>query len=233
MSEHQEQPRATSGSLLDVEDEDQRHQRIRSFLEKLNAQPSSSSANGRTSTHNASSGPLKFDFGDRTTYPVSPPTELLSRVQNFLPQIAASNTSLAGQDPTSINMEHLPPNAEQYIEMNLGLGVFQTRPSPSITTTTTYSGTMYSIGQGQEKSGREVVDVDVDMSSSDSDSDTDTDYSSEIITSFSLEPRVIKPLPRRSLASRVVGKPQIVVLGEQQQGVQQPEVGPGMSRPQS
>jgi len=51
-------------------------------------------------------------------------TKLLSRVQAFLPQLEASNAILAQADPKSVDIENVPEGA-QYIEMNLGLGVFK------------------------------------------------------------------------------------------------------------
>ncbi|KAK2462454.1 hypothetical protein APHAL10511_005424 [Amanita phalloides] len=112
---------------LDVEDDEQRQRRIQNHLEKLN---SSSSAKIPTTAR-------KFDFGDGTTYPVAPPTELLARVQAFLPQIEASNALLAQQvktDPLGVNMEHVDDDTGQIIEMNLGLGVFEDRSHRKNTT---------------------------------------------------------------------------------------------------
>jgi len=51
---------------------------------------------------------------------VKPPTELLSRVQAFLPQMEASNAILAQrarEDPNSVDIEHIPDRMDQYIEM--------------------------------------------------------------------------------------------------------------------
>ncbi|TFK70577.1 hypothetical protein BDN72DRAFT_734183, partial [Pluteus cervinus] len=117
-------PPSTSGNTLEIEDDDERQRRLQSLLEKLNTGSSSST----------SSGPAKYDFGDRTTHPVDPPSELLSRVQAFLPQIEASNVTLAQQvevDPQSVDIENVDSNAERYIEMNLGLGLFEVRPDNS------------------------------------------------------------------------------------------------------
>ncbi|KAH9052317.1 hypothetical protein EDB87DRAFT_1527883, partial [Lactarius vividus] len=75
---------------------------------------------------------LSFDFGDRRTFGVDPPTELLARVQQFLPQIEQSNAELAHRDPRSIDIEHIEETDERVIQMaskrsNLGLGVFEQR----------------------------------------------------------------------------------------------------------
>lgn len=79
-----------------------------------------------------------FDFGNRTTYEVQPPSErslivsiynlsnladtqpVLSRVQAFLPELEASNSRLAQRvqaDPKSVDIEHVDEGMDQYIEM--------------------------------------------------------------------------------------------------------------------
>ncbi|PPQ92581.1 hypothetical protein CVT25_007273 [Psilocybe cyanescens] len=180
---------------LDVEDEEDRQARIQSYLEKLNA-------SSQTRNFARPSGIPEFNFGDRTTFSVKPPTELLSRVQAFLPQLEASNALLsqrAQEDPNSVDIEHIPEGMDQYIEMNLGLGVFEDRSHPV---------------------NRENEDSEMSTSSSssessdktrDEDSDADSDESSEIITSF-IPSRPIKPLPKRASNKP---RPGIVVLDEQ------------------
>ncbi|KAG2369796.1 hypothetical protein BDR07DRAFT_1219249, partial [Suillus spraguei] len=107
---------------LEVEDEENRQQRICNLLEQLNS--SSPSRN----TSNAA--PPTFDFGERRTHPVDPPSELLARIQAFLPRLKEENDSLAQRirdNPSSVDIENVEEDAEQYIEMNLGLGVLETR----------------------------------------------------------------------------------------------------------
>ncbi|TDL28143.1 hypothetical protein BD410DRAFT_347400 [Rickenella mellea] len=92
-------------------------------------------------TNGPASSSSLFDLGNREIHAVPPPTELLNRVQAFLPQIEAANANLAHQaqlDPASIDIENIDDG--QYIEMNLGLGVFDMRQpvtssSPSARTT--------------------------------------------------------------------------------------------------
>ncbi|KXN86805.1 hypothetical protein AN958_09601 [Leucoagaricus sp. SymC.cos] len=175
-----------NNNVLDVEDDDKRQNRIQCLLEKLN----------NDSKPQAAPTLPKFDFGPKTTFPGHPPTELLSRVQAFLPQIQASNEALNQRmqdDPTGVNIEHISEDMTQYIQMDLGLGVFE------------------------DKSKKDQDDHDTEMSSTSSsssseevehDSDIDSDASSEIITSF-VPVRPIKPLPRRSLNRP---RPQITVL---------------------
>ncbi|KAF5352606.1 hypothetical protein D9756_006315 [Leucocoprinus leucothites] len=177
--------------VLDVEDDDKRQNRIQNLLEKLNSD----------SKPQTQPGVQKFDFGSRSTFPIHPPSDLLARVQAFLPQIQASNETLSQrmqEDPDSVNLEHISESMDQYIQMNLGLGVFEDR----------------------SKKARDDHDTEMSSTSSsssseevDQDSDIDSDASSEIITSF-VPVRPIKPLPRRSLNR---ARPQIVVLEEKSQ----------------
>ncbi|KAJ3574447.1 hypothetical protein NP233_g1763 [Leucocoprinus birnbaumii] len=178
--------------VLDVEDDDQRQNRIQTLLEELN----------KDSKPQTQPSLQKFDFGTKPTFPVGPSSDLLSRVQAFLPQIQASNDALnqrMQEDPDSVNIEHISENMDQYIQMNLGLGVFEDRSK-----------------KAQDDHDAEMSSSSSSLSSSeevDQDSDIDSDASSEIITSF-VPVRPIKPLPRRSLNR---ARPQIVVLEEKSQ----------------
>ncbi|KII88262.1 hypothetical protein PLICRDRAFT_68389, partial [Plicaturopsis crispa FD-325 SS-3] len=107
--------------VLEVENEEDRQRRIQLALEKMNTEPSRMTPR-----------PLNFDFGDRSTHAVDPPSELLARVQAFLPVLEASNAALSQKlkdDPQSVDIENISQDAEQVIEMNLGLGVFEERQS--------------------------------------------------------------------------------------------------------
>ncbi|KAK7437390.1 hypothetical protein VKT23_018635 [Stygiomarasmius scandens] len=210
------QPRSVE--LLEVEDDEQRARRFQSVFERLNA-------NSNNSCAPMGMPEFKFDFGERKTFAV-PPSELLSRVQAFLPQMEASNALLsqkAQADPLSVDIEHVEDGVEQYIEMNLGLGVFETKRSPSDRDAEMPSSNSSS---------------DSDSSDAESDSEWDSD---EIISSFipsrllrhnsdsssdsAKSRRLISPLPRRSLSAkskelerlqqqeRMKPKSPIVVLG--------------------
>ncbi|KAI0666433.1 hypothetical protein C8Q78DRAFT_1072385 [Trametes maxima] len=203
--------------ILEVEDEEERQERMQSLLSRLNSFPSNSSSTGTLAP------PRPFDFGDRSTLTVAPPLELLSRVQAFLPELAASNAELARrarEDPESVDIENLGEDQQQYIEMNLGLGVFDHR--------------------GDLPSGIPVADVDLDArmadpsSSSESDTDDSSTSSDDSSDSSGLEdespsevdsdlhidaspgdkdePRPKRPLPRRKAPGGK--KPEIVVLSE-------------------
>ncbi|KAI6003594.1 hypothetical protein EDD15DRAFT_2359900 [Pisolithus albus] len=104
-------PNAKPDGMLEVEDEEQRERRIRTLLERLN----------ETSRVNASTGispdPIMPRISDRKAYPIEPPTELLSRVQAFLPAIHASNEALAQQNPENLDIENIGEDEEHYIEM--------------------------------------------------------------------------------------------------------------------
>ncbi|KAI9459724.1 hypothetical protein BJY52DRAFT_1148844 [Lactarius psammicola] len=104
---------------LEAEDAEQRQKRLQNILERLNG-------DGPSETTSEPSH-LSFDFGDRRTFAMEPPSELLARVRQFLPQIEQSNTELLHRDPRSIDIEHIEETDERVIQMNLGLGVFEQR----------------------------------------------------------------------------------------------------------
>uniref|UniRef100_A0A0W0FB34 Uncharacterized protein n=1 Tax=Moniliophthora roreri TaxID=221103 RepID=A0A0W0FB34_MONRR len=154
---------------------------------------------------------FKFDFGERKTFPVGP-SELLSRVQAFLPQIEASNAELAQRmemDPKSVDIEHIAEGTERYIEMNLGLGVFTAKTKSS-----EEDAEMSPSSDSSDSTSSNSVESD-----SDSEYDSDSDDESGIISSSlpphlsAVNPRMMMPLPRRSLSDRSQkARPQIVVL---------------------
>ncbi|KAI0354059.1 hypothetical protein OH77DRAFT_1426470 [Trametes cingulata] len=206
--------------VLEIEDEEQRQERMHSLLARLNAQS--------TSPHAGASAPQRpFELGDRSTLPAGPPLELLSRVQAFLPELAASNAELvrrARENPESVDIENVGEDEEQYIEMNLGLGVFEHR--------------------GELPPGIPVADVDLDVKMHDSDTSSDSEDDSDASSSDSSssgdssseddsssdgnsdsevdiivssdekrKERPTKPLPKRKPTSEGK-KPEIVVLSE-------------------
>ncbi|KAI0916574.1 hypothetical protein AcV5_003025 [Taiwanofungus camphoratus] len=125
---------------LDIEDEERRQARMHELFMKLDASSST--------RHISEEKQNMFNFDDRRTFATEPHRDLLSRVQRFLPQLAASNAELTRrlrEDPRSIDLENIE-NDEHYIEMvsfhdfiviratqrlcfdqNLGLGVFEGR----------------------------------------------------------------------------------------------------------
>ncbi|KAG7094248.1 hypothetical protein E1B28_007853 [Marasmius oreades] len=193
---------------LEVEDEDERVRRFHNTFQKLNTSTSASSFSSKPE--------LKLDFEEKKPHPVGP-SPLLSRVQAFLPQMEASNAELTQRmetDPSSVDIENITEGVNQYIEMNLGLGVFTTKPSQQ---DTEMSPTTSESSDSTTSNSAEDED----------DSDYDSDSSDESgIISLSLPPhlnasakaRMIKPLPRRSLSDRLQQqqrdrvKPHIVML---------------------
>ncbi|KAF9238843.1 hypothetical protein BU15DRAFT_75064 [Melanogaster broomeanus] len=188
--------------VLDVEDEEQRQTRIGSLLERLNVTSASASA------QTPPSALLNVTDHKHTRGPIEPPNELLARVQAFLPAIQASNAALAGENPEDVDIENLREDEEQYIEMNLGLGVFESkRPQTGSGSESTSSGSE-SESESESGSGTDDVDSssdsesgsedDADVSSTDDNSESDPDSDSGSSVDMSpVIPRPIKPLPRR------------------------------------
>ncbi|KAG2155121.1 uncharacterized protein EDB93DRAFT_136765 [Suillus bovinus] len=179
-----------SGSKLEVEDEENRQQRIGTLLEQLNSSSSSPSRN----TSNAA--PPTFDFGERKTYAVDAPSELLARIQDFLPRLKEENDSLAQrirENPSSVDIENIEEDVGQYIEMNLGLGVLETRPKDSEPHSDEDSESEDSLWSSSSDSSSES---ESESDGSDSDSSSESDSSSIDIKAVSSRP--LKPLPRRT-----------------------------------
>ncbi|THH10959.1 hypothetical protein EW145_g961 [Phellinidium pouzarii] len=173
---------------LEVEDDEQREARLSHLLHRANSTASHSSPF-------APLGPSQFDFGVRETHPVEPPTHLLERLHQLLPQMEAANAELvhrAQVDPESVDIEHLD-NAEdgQYIEMNLGLGVYDMhRP--------TSEGV-----ESNESNARSISDASGSSDDDTSDSDTSGSETGNPATNHVRRPTL--PLPKRA-------RPNIVVL---------------------
>jgi len=126
---------SSENNLLDVEDETDRQKRLaRLFAAQSSATP----------------GLLRTSSGvERKTHAILPTTDLLSRVKAFLPVMKQANEALDGTtsggieevrdvDSDSYTSEDSDgmhgdgedlPEQEPYIKMNLGLGVFESRPA--------------------------------------------------------------------------------------------------------
>ncbi|GJJ09957.1 hypothetical protein Clacol_004182 [Clathrus columnatus] len=113
--------------VLEVEDDEQRLTRIQNLLENINTQsqsqyPSPSAAHFSTSA-SSSSGfiPVPLNSNLPPSKPsFIPKSEVLSRVESFLPQLLQANTELLQQaqnDPTSVDIENISDAQEAYIEM--------------------------------------------------------------------------------------------------------------------
>ncbi|KAG8976205.1 hypothetical protein FRC05_004454 [Tulasnella sp. 425] len=138
----------SSSTLLEVEDEDARQRRIERLLQAQSSPPTDTKK------------PL-IPVGERSRpHYVPPPTELLARLEAFLPAMKKANEDLeqriAAEGQASVDIENLgddaasasgddereesddndePQPKKPYIEMNLGLGVFEARPGESSTQT--------------------------------------------------------------------------------------------------
>ncbi|KAG8816258.1 hypothetical protein FRC18_001095 [Serendipita sp. 400] len=109
-----------SRDRLEVEDEDQRLDRLNRLLSTLNSQSQSTSPLTRPSSslhsllsETPSNVPSTIPNGDATS-------ELLARVQAFLPQLAAANQALdrvARENPSSVDIECFGGDESSYIEM--------------------------------------------------------------------------------------------------------------------
>ncbi|KAG6810180.1 hypothetical protein H0H92_012971 [Tricholoma furcatifolium] len=90
-----------------------------------------------------------------------PQSDLIARVRAFLPELEASNAILEQQrqaNPSSVDIESVEEDAQQYIEMNLGLGLFSER------------------GKAASGSGEDESDsTSTDSSDEDSEMDDDSD----------------------------------------------------------
>ncbi|THH20181.1 hypothetical protein EW146_g1120 [Bondarzewia mesenterica] len=208
--------------ILEVETDEDRQHRLQRILESLNTSNAS----------NECSNLMKFDFGERETFLVDPPTErrswpflppmsilpmtslapVLSRVQAFLPALEASNSQLfeqARRDPQSVDIEHVSQNESQFIEMNLGLGVFEQRskaPSQTDALSSDSDSADEDEGTSTSSSSPKSSSSDSDSTSSDStSSDSDGTDADNLIGTLSKASRPIKPLPTRA-------RPRIEVL---------------------
>ncbi|EAU92152.2 hypothetical protein CC1G_08775 [Coprinopsis cinerea okayama7 len=168
---------------LEIEDEEDRQRRLQSVFERLNTfNPNSAQKDV--------SGLPKFDFGDRTTFEIKPNTELLSRIQSFLPQLQASNEALlkrAEMDPASVDIEHITEGTDKVIQMDLGLGLFEQRNAKrpfdhdedtTMSDSSSSSSSLHSASSNSSSSSASSSS----SSSSDSTSDSnmeDDDYSDE------------------------------------------------------
>ncbi|KAH7912969.1 hypothetical protein BJ138DRAFT_1003332 [Hygrophoropsis aurantiaca] len=187
-----------SGTTLEVEDEEQRQQRIGTLLEQLNVSSSVSPSQ--------LPAPASINLGLRETYAVEPPTELLARIHDFLPRLKADNEALAQRariNPRRADIENIE-GADQYIEMNLGLGVFESRkqPNPEESNASsedddsdTSAESSSSVDESSDTPEDDSSDSDDPSSDSSSDSDSTSSLSSQ--RRLALASRPMKPLPRR------------------------------------
>jgi len=170
---------------LEIESEDERERRIGTLLERTNN-------GGRNHPNLLPVSPMAVDRGGPDPHAIPPPSELLDRVRSFLPQLADSNAALSRQSQDDIDIENVGDDQEQYIELNLGLGVFEYR-----------------------KPGAEAADDSSSELDSDSDPDSSTEDSASDSDASSIA-RPIKPLPKRKKPEIVVlGETSTISLHDQ------------------
>ncbi|KAL1706276.1 hypothetical protein EV121DRAFT_278900 [Schizophyllum commune] len=190
---------------LEIDDPEERQRRLQSTLERLNGTSEHRDPEAildaimSGSTAGPSTGLPKIDPGNRETFAVEPPTELMSRVQAFLPQMQAENERLQQRAAQELDIEHLENEEGPYIEMDLGLGVYSIRRPGDPSSESESSSVSEESMSSSSISG--------DDSEEDSDSDSDSDDSESDLSSSDAapsEPRIIKPLPRRRPLIEVV-----------------------------
>lgn len=201
-------PKPTPAQRLDIEDDEERERRLNTIFERLNTRGNNSSSS--TPPAAASGGMPKFDFGDRTTFEVKPNSELLSRIQSFLPQLAASNEELlrrAEVDPEAVDIEHITEGSEKVIQMDLGLGLFEERKGKSSNEADDEDEDEEDLSMSDDDDSSSSSSSESDSSSSDPDSDPDSYSDSDASSSSSdviitgpaiVDPnRPVRPLPKR------------------------------------
>ncbi|KAG9104245.1 hypothetical protein FRC06_004229 [Ceratobasidium sp. 370] len=149
-------------------------------------------------------------------FPPEPATRtsrvLMQRLQSFLPAMEQSTHELqqrAQADPASLDIEQLNPSADEYIEMNLGLGVYESR-----------------ISRRSQSPDPDSTDSDTDSltssSSSSSDSDSDSDSGSDTSNRpdvLSILMSAVPPVPRVPVPP---ARPSIVMLHSNEPTSQSP-----------
>ncbi|KAJ2029687.1 hypothetical protein IWW57_001552 [Coemansia sp. S610] len=109
-----------SKCLLDIPDDSSETTALPLFASKKDTKPGHYEDKSRST-----------DTTARRTFRIEPPSDLLSRLHSFLPQIAIANKQLQAdiaEDPHKLDIENVGEDEEQYIEMDLGLGVFDMKP---------------------------------------------------------------------------------------------------------
>lgn len=218
---------------LEVESEDAREERLRRLLESQDQRAPSVRAPS-TSTLLVP-GALGREGDDESRLP-----DLLARLDEFLPQMAAANAELEQlDDPGSVNieMQRLDPRSGPYIRMDLGLGVFeQRRPrgggsrSSSASSSSSSSGSSSSStgsssslssssgsGQAEEQDGTSSSNSSDSENNDSSDTDSGPDLFDILLGQAAgvLPARPTRPLPRRGvqqLTDEQQQQPRIAVI---------------------
>ncbi|KAJ1678394.1 hypothetical protein EV182_004134 [Spiromyces aspiralis] len=82
-----------------------------------------------------------------------PPSDLLGRIHTFLPQIAKANEELKqkmAEDKSKIDIEHIEDKSKPYIEMDLGLGLFDLKPKSQSTNSDEDTSSASGLSEGND-----------------------------------------------------------------------------------
>ncbi|KZP15372.1 hypothetical protein FIBSPDRAFT_1048167 [Athelia psychrophila] len=174
---------------LEIEGDDERLARLHRVFAKMNASAGYKAEPGSFPGSGVGKD-AEMPDGEMTN-------QLLARVKSFLPQIESSNAALASTDPAALDIENVGEEQEGYIEMNLGLGVFEDRKGqPS--------------SHSSDSSSSQSSSAHKTSSEEDSEDESDSDSDAEIITSSTDKlSRLVKPLPRRT--GSAVGRGPMIV----------------------
>lgn len=190
--------------LLDCEDEEDRIRRISRLLSTIDS----------TSNTHQTPRPLEqlmLPSSASSAMDTTQTSELISRVQAFLPQIMAANEELfrrARETHSSVDIEHFDGTEGAYIEMNLGLGLFEQRTGPTAEENASSSGDSSTTTSDTDSSSDPDEDEDTHSSGSD-DEEAETPDLIALVTGT----RPMRPLPTKRRRKPITQKgPSIVVL---------------------
>ncbi|KAH8798405.1 hypothetical protein DL96DRAFT_1824658 [Flagelloscypha sp. PMI_526] len=166
--------------MLEFEDKEGRLAR----LEMLLAQMDSKSENQRTRSS-------PFDMS-----PPVPNSDLLERVRTFLPELQRSNDMLVSQEAASRDLENVDIS-QTYIEMDLGLGVFDVKSNDIQQTSSFFSRGFDADLPSPDSCAKSFDSSSSNETSTDPSDSSDEDSDDDIIITNTAAPRLIRPLPQR------------------------------------
>lgn len=209
-----DQTRGPARDTLELEDNDQRLERLSGLLTRINE-------DGHSLPHQNTETLLSGHATAPSTLPDPLVTsQLLARVQAFLPELMAANHALdqriARENPSSVDIESFDGTETSYIEMNLGLGLFEQRQrqgtgnggaveegkgssDDSQTTSDDSSDDSSSTNSSSENENDDASSMEDDESDTRSDQNDSEEDSREDVDLIALVTgtRPMRPLPRR------------------------------------
>ncbi|CAO3569976.1 unnamed protein product [Mortierella alpina] len=131
-------------------------------------------------TGNKTSVPEDTPVAERKTFKVK--SNLLARLEDFLPKIKEANAQLDAkvkEDPKAVDIENVDDaSGEQYIEMDLGLGVFDLKENVKEDDIVINPKSVKTDAQANKPS-IVMMDMDKDNTQQDSASESDTEASAQ------------------------------------------------------